>query len=122
MGQDYPWDGDRRAGGCLAGSDLVDGHGPANVAAKMAMKLPADDDFELQVLASGVNVFFKPTKSHYTFIRLSSDKRIARSAPLSRDGSVRHDGPSGDTGDYDPAQVFEMAYELASMAAKRRGQ
>ena len=26
------------------------------------------------------------------------------------------------TGEYDPAQVFEMAYQLASMVAKRRGQ
>ena len=27
---------------------------------------------------------------------------------------------SGGTGEYDPAQVFEMAYQLASMVAKRR--
>ena len=78
-------------------------------------------DFETQVLEAGVNVFFKPTKSHYTFLRLSNDKHVARSAPLSRDATVRHAGPSGDTGEYDAAQVFEMAYQLA-MVAKRRGQ
>ena len=55
-------------------------------------------DFEMQVLEAGVNVFFKPTKSHYTFLRLSNDKCVARSAPLARDATVRHAGPSGDTG------------------------
>lgn len=83
----------------------------------------SETDFETQVLeASGVNVFFKPTKSHYTFLRLSNDKHVVRSAPLSRDATVRHAGPSGDTGEYDATQVFEIAYQLASMVAKRRGQ
>jgi len=81
----------------------------------------SETDFETQVLEAGVNVFFKPTKSHYTFLRLSNDKYVARSAPLSRDATVRHAGPGGDTGEYDATQVFEMAYQLA-MVAKRRGQ
>ena len=42
----------------------------------------SETDFETQVLEAGVNVFFKPTKSHYTFLRLSNDKHVARSAPL----------------------------------------
>ena len=46
-------------------------------------------DFEMQVLEAGVN---------YTFLRLSNDKCVARSAPLARDATVRHAGPSGDTG------------------------
>ena len=70
----------------------------------------SETDFETQVLEAGVNVFFKPTKSHYTFLRLSNDKHVARSAPLSRDATVRHAGASGDTGEYNPAQVFEMAF------------
>ena len=78
----------------------------------------SETDFEMQVLEAGVNVFFKPTNSHYTFLRLSNDKHVARSAPLSRDATVRHGGPSGDTGEYDAAQVFEMPYQLASMVAK----
>jgi hypothetical protein len=82
----------------------------------------SETDFETQVLEAGVNVFFKPTKSHYTFLRLSNDKHVARSAPLSRHATVRHAGPSGDTGEYDAAQVFEIAYKLASMVAKRRDQ
>jgi hypothetical protein len=83
---------------------------------------PTETDFETQVLEAGVNVFFKPTKSHYTFIRLSADKSIARSAPLSRDASVRHAPLSGDTGEYDPVEVLEMAYQVASEAIKRRDQ
>jgi hypothetical protein len=75
---------------------------------------PTEDDFETDVLSVGVNVFFKPTRSYYTFVRLSDDKYVSRSAPLSRDARVRHAGPSGDTGEYDPAQVLELAYQLAS--------
>jgi hypothetical protein len=42
----------------------------------------SETDFETQVLEAGVNVFFKPTKSHYTFLCLADDKYVARSAPL----------------------------------------
>ena len=79
---------------------------------------PTEDDFETDVFSAGVNVFFKPTRSYYTFVRLSDDKYISPSAPLSRDASLRHAGPSGDTGEYDPEEVFEMAYQIASKAAK----
>jgi len=79
---------------------------------------PTEDNFETEVFSAGVNVFFKPTRSYYTFVRLSDDKYISPSAPLSRDAHVRHAGPSGDTGEYDPAQVLELAYQLASKAAK----
>ena len=51
------------------------------------------------------------------FVRISDDGHVSRSAPLSRDAIVRHDG-SGDTADYDPAQLFEMAYQVASKAAE----
>jgi hypothetical protein len=77
---------------------------------------PSETDFETQVLASGVNVFFKPTQSHYIFVRISDVGHVSRSAPLSRDAIVRHDG-SGDTADYEPTQLFEMAYRVASKAA-----
>jgi len=82
------------------------------------MTSATEADFEADVFESGVNVFFKPTGSYYTFVRLSDDKYISPSAPLSRDAHVRHAGPSGDTGEYDPAQVLELAYQLASKAAK----
>ena len=77
---------------------------------------PFETDFETHVLASGVNVFFKPTQSHYIFVHISDDRHVSRSAPLSRDAIVRHDG-SGDTADYDPVQLFEMAYRVATAAS-----
>ena len=80
---------------------------------------PTEDDFETDVFSAGVNVFFKPTRSYYTFVRLSDDKYVSPSAPLSRDATVRHAGPSGDAGEYDPAQILEFAYQLASKAAKQ---
>ena len=65
------------------------------------MKQPTDGDFTVDVLASGggVTVLFKPTQSYYTFNRLADPKDIKRFGPLSPDGSVRHAGPTGDTGD-----------------------
>lgn len=81
--------------------------------------LATEEDFEPQVLAAGVNVFFKPTQSHYSFLRLDGD-HVSPFAPLSRNPSVRHAGPSGDTGEYEPAQVLEMAYQAASKAIKRK--
>jgi hypothetical protein len=80
---------------------------------------PTEADFETDVFEAGVNVFFKPTRSYYTFIRLSENKHVARFAPLSRDASVRHAGPSGDTGEYDPVQVLEFAYQVALKATEQ---
>ena len=81
------------------------------------MKQPAETDFDAEVLAAGANVLFKPTRSHYTFFRLAENNRLARSAPLSRDARVRHAGPTGNTGEYDPTEVMEMAYQQACQAA-----
>jgi hypothetical protein len=50
---------------------------------------------------------------------LAAPRGIARFGPLSPDARVRHGGPTGDTGDYDSHQVQEMAFRLASLAAKR---
>jgi hypothetical protein len=82
---------------------------------------PTEEDFETQVLESGVNIFFKPTGSHYSFFRLGLDNHVARFAPVSRNATVRHTGPTGDTAGYDPDQVFEMAYQVALKADKRAG-
>jgi hypothetical protein len=80
------------------------------------MRLPTEDDYETQVLEAGVNVFFKPTQSHYSFLRLSGE-HVSRFGPPSRNPSIRHAGPTRDTGEYDPAQVLEMAYQVALKAA-----
>jgi hypothetical protein len=35
--------------------------------------IATEADFETQVLQAGVNVFFKPTRSHYSFFRLDGE-------------------------------------------------
>jgi hypothetical protein len=82
------------------------------------MSFVTEEDFETDVFEAGVNVFFKPTKSHYSFFRLGPDNQVVRFAPLSRDATIRHTGPTGDTAGYDPEQVLDMAYQAALKADK----
>jgi hypothetical protein len=84
------------------------------------MKQPIKDDFTVDVLegGGGVTVLFKPTQSYYTFPRLADPNDMKRLGPLSQSASVRHAGPSGDTGDYPLDQVETMAYGLALDAAR----
>jgi hypothetical protein len=79
------------------------------------MLLATESDFEAQALAAGVNVFFKPTRSHYSFLRLSGE-HACPSGPLSRNPSIRHAWPKPNAGEYDAAQVLEMAYQIALRA------
>jgi hypothetical protein len=87
------------------------------------MKHPIKDDFAVEVLEAGggVEVLFKPTRSYYTYSRLADPNDIKRFGPLSQGPNVRHAGPTGDTGDYRSDQVEQMAYSLASDAAKAGG-
>ena len=61
------------------------------------MKRPTESDFEINVTGGGVEVIFKPTKSHYSYNRLVDEKDIARFGPISP-ARVRHAGATGDTG------------------------
>jgi len=63
------------------------------------MKRPTESDFEINVTGAGVEVIFKPTKSHYSYNRLVDQKDIARFGPISP-ARVRHAGATGDIGDY----------------------
>jgi hypothetical protein len=53
--------------------------------------------------------FFKPSDSYYNFGRLADPEDIARDGPLSQSPSVKH-GNTGDTGDYPPEEVAQMAH------------
>ena len=77
------------------------------------MKHPVRNDFDTAVTQAGVTVTFKPTNSIYSFFRLAESDDIARLGPVSA-GGVRHAGPSGDTGDYPPDEVREMAQQIAA--------
>ena len=83
------------------------------------MKRPTESDFDINVMGAGVEATFKPTRSHYSYNRLVDEKDIARFGPISH-ARVRHAGPTGDTADYDPADVEAMALRLASAAVRRR--
>ena len=83
------------------------------------MKRPTESDFEINVMGAGVEAIFKPTKSHYSYNRLVDEKDIARFGSISP-ARVRHAGPTGDTPDYDSADVEAMALRLASAAVRRR--
>jgi hypothetical protein len=72
------------------------------------MKRPIERDFEINVTGAGVEVIFKPTKSHYSYNRLVDQKDIARFGPISP-ARVRHAGATGDTGDYSSHDVEAMA-------------
>jgi hypothetical protein len=82
----------------------------------MAMKHPVESDFDTSVTEAGVTVTFKPRNSIYSFYRLADTDDIARLGPVSP-GHVRHAGPTGDTGDYAPNEVQDMAMRIASEAA-----
>jgi hypothetical protein len=83
------------------------------------MKRPTESDFEINVMGAGVEAIFEPTRSHYSYNRLVDEKDIARFGPISP-ARVRHGGPTGDTADYDSADVEAMALRLASAAVQRR--
>jgi hypothetical protein len=80
------------------------------------MKHPVRGDFHTVVTEAGVTVTFKPTNSIYSFYRLADSEDVARLSPVSLE-RVRHAGPNGDTADYPPDEVQEMAQLVASEVA-----
>jgi hypothetical protein len=76
------------------------------------MKQPTKADFDVEIDDAGVHVLFRPTESHYDYLRLAK-------GGLSLAPTVRH-AKTGDTGDYISADVKAMADELAE--AKLREQ
>ena len=78
---------------------------------------PLREDFDVVVRPSGVDVTFKPTKSEYSFSRLTNADDIERYGPISDVPQVRH-AATGDTGRYDTAEVAQTAFDLATSAAR----
>jgi hypothetical protein len=76
------------------------------------MKQPTPSDFIVNVKEGSVSVTFKPSNSDYNFGRLADPGDIARYGPLSQSPNVRH----GNTGDYPPEEVAQMAHSLAVKA------
>jgi hypothetical protein len=78
-----------------------------------AMKHPVRSDFDTAITDAGVTVTFKPTNSIYSFYRLAESEDIARLGPVSA-SRVRHTESSGDTADYPPDEVQDMAQRIAA--------
>ncbi len=79
------------------------------------MKAPRKSDYDVEVIEASVHVTFKPTDSHYTYLRLADPADVAREGPLSRSPKVRH-ANTGDIVGYDEREVEAMAFSLASAA------
>lgn len=81
------------------------------------MKHPQKSDFDTETSDGGVIVTFQPTKSIFTFHRLADPDDIAKHGSVSPH-TVRHAGPTGDTGDYSEAEVQRMALSIARDAVQ----
>ena len=79
------------------------------------MKHPVANDIDASVTEAGVTVTFKPINSIHNFYRLANNDDIARLGPVSL-ARVRPAGPTGDTGNYAPNEVQDMAKRIAADA------
>jgi hypothetical protein len=75
---------------------------------------PIESNFYASSSDTEIAVTFAPTRSLYTFSRVSP----ANGAILP-DPAVHHLGRTGDTGDYEPAEVQAMACRVALATVKR---
>jgi hypothetical protein len=73
------------------------------------MKHSYRNDFDAAVTKAGVTVTFKPTNNMYSFYRFADGDDVARLAPV----ALGRGGASGDTEDYPPGEVQEMAQRIA---------
>jgi hypothetical protein len=80
------------------------------------MRHPTRDDFSVQKVGSAVEVVFLPSDSHLRFGLLDPSEH-AKHGPLS-EPYLRHAGPTGDFGSYDPFDVTRLAYTLACEAVR----
>jgi hypothetical protein len=65
---------------------------------------PIESNFYARASDCKIEVTFAPTRSVYTFSRLTTE----RGNPTSSDPLVHHAAKKGDTGDYEPAKVQVM--------------
>ena len=77
-----------------------------------------ESEFEVIPSDGAVEVIFIPTRSHYTFSRLSNRRDIAEFSLLSPDPRIRRAGQSRSS-NYTAPEVRYMAFRLASEAARR---
>jgi hypothetical protein len=77
-------------------------------------RYPVASNFYVSVSDDEIEVTFAPTRSLYSFGRVTSESNAILPDPL-----VRHLGRKGDTGDYEPTEVRAMACRVALATIKR---
>jgi hypothetical protein len=75
---------------------------------------PIESNFYASVSDTEIEVTFAPTRSVYTFSRVTSESNA-----ILPDPAVRHLGKKGSTGDYAPSEVQAMACRVAVATMKR---
>jgi hypothetical protein len=78
---------------------------------------PVETDFNISITENFVEVRFAPTRSLYTFTRLTSERDVAEFGPLSPGPVERHLTRSGVRG-HNAGEVRAMAFRLATTAAR----
>jgi hypothetical protein len=78
------------------------------------LRHPIESNFYVSVSDTEIEVTFAPTRSVYTFSRVTSE-----SNGMLPDPAVHHLGKKGNTGDYKPADVQAMACRVALATIKR---
>jgi hypothetical protein len=79
---------------------------------------PIETDFKISITENFVEVHFAPTRSLYTFTRLTAVREVAEFGPLSPDPAIKHASRASSTSKYDAADVLAMAFRLATAAAR----
>jgi hypothetical protein len=74
---------------------------------------PIESNFYASVSDNEIEVTFAPTRSLYTFARMTSENTVLP-GPV-----VHHLGRTGSTGDYEPTEVQAMACRVALATVKR---
>src|SRR5271166_2034215 len=75
---------------------------------------PIESNFYVNASDAEIAVTFAPTRSLYTFAREASEN-----GTILPDPAVEHLGRTGNTGDYEPAEVQAMARRVALATVKR---
>jgi hypothetical protein len=75
---------------------------------------PIESNFYVNASDAEIAVTFAPTRSLYTFTRATSENGATLSHP-----AVQHLGRTGNTGDYESADVHAMACRVALATIKR---
>ena len=85
------------------------------------MTQSTEANFDVDIQVPYLVVMFRPTDSRYQFHFLIDGGDIREFGPISLFAEIRHAGATGDTGNYDPDAVRNMARAAALAELRKRG-